>query len=79
MTILTDKELEFIKLLRQGLKMKEIASLMFVSIETLDKLARELREKTETYNGKHLIDWCYQNGILKINTENIPNEERKTG
>jgi DNA-binding NarL/FixJ family response regulator len=72
---LTPKELEVVRLMRQGLKNHEIASLLFMSKESVEKLVNNLYQKTETVNGKHFIDWCWRNDILKKNTENIPSKE----
>jgi DNA-binding NarL/FixJ family response regulator len=77
MILLTPKEKEFIRLKKQGLKMKEIGELMFMSERSIFTFANELYQKTGTLNGANLIDWSYQNGILKINAENSASEERK--
>lgn len=76
---LTQKEIKFIELKRQGLKMVEIGELMFMSERSILKFASELYEKTGTINGSHLVDWGYKNGVLKINAEILPNQERKVG
>jgi DNA-binding CsgD family transcriptional regulator len=76
---LTPKEAEFIRLKAQGLKMVEIAELMFMSERSIFGFANDLYRKTETLNGSNLIDWGYKNGVLKINAETLPNQERKTG
>jgi two-component system secretion response regulator SsrB len=76
---LTKREKEFIKLKADGLKMWEIAELLFTSDRSIEELAKNLYEKTGTNNGSSLINWAYLNSILKINVENHNNEERKTG
>lgn len=75
MVNLTPKEKEFIHLKRQGLKMADIAQLMFMSESSLWQFARSLYQKTETENGSHLVDWAYQKGILKINAETLGSKE----
>jgi DNA-binding NarL/FixJ family response regulator len=72
---LTPKEKEFIHLKRQGLKMVDIAQLMFMSMSSILGFAKRLYEKTGTYNGSNLIDWAYQNGHLKINAEILGTKE----
>jgi DNA-binding NarL/FixJ family response regulator len=74
---LTHKEKEFIRLKADGLKISDIAELLFMSYKSVEKLADDLKKKTNTYNSCNLIHWGYQNGILKINRENPPPEERK--
>jgi DNA-binding NarL/FixJ family response regulator len=69
------REKEFIRLKADGLKDKEVGELLFVSEETVEKLSKEIRLKTGTYNMANLIHWAYQNGYLKINTENLPSKE----
>lgn len=76
---LTPKEKEFIRLKEQGLKIKEIAELMFMSEKSMLNFASELYEKTGTLNGSNLVGWGYKNGILKINTEISPIEVKKVG
>jgi DNA-binding CsgD family transcriptional regulator len=74
---LSDKEKRFIELKSHGLKMNEIARILFMSEATLEKFAKGIYEKTGTVNGSSLIRWGYENGILKINTENLPEDESK--
>jgi DNA-binding NarL/FixJ family response regulator len=72
---LTPKEKEFIHLKRQGLKMVDIAQLMFMSERSIFTFANNLYQKTGTYNGSNLIDWAYQKGYLKINAETLGSKE----
>lgn len=76
---LTEKEIRFIELKSQGLKMWQIASHLYVSLSIAEKMANELHQKTGCSNGSSLVSWAYQNGILKINKEILPMQERKAG
>jgi DNA-binding NarL/FixJ family response regulator len=76
---ITDKEKKFIELKAQGLKMRDIAKAMYMSYRTCENFASDLYRKTGTANGSSLIDWGYNNGILKINAEISPDEIKKAG
>jgi DNA-binding NarL/FixJ family response regulator len=74
---LTDREREFIRLLGHDLKVKDIAELMFISIELAWQISIDLKKKTNTYNLHGLCIWAVKNGIIQINIETLPPEERK--
>lgn len=79
MTSLTDRELQFIKLLGDGLKVCEISELMFISIQLAWQISNDIKLKTDTYTLHGITMWACKNDIIKINRETLPNEERKAG
>ena len=80
MTILTDKELEFIKLKSEDKRNREISRrFMFLSESTLKQITRKLYIKTGTTTLGGLIAWAYKNGVLETNEQRLPQENRKAG
>ncbi len=60
----TQRELEVLSYLEQGLPSKLIAEKMFISKHTVDTYRRRLLAKTGTYNTTELINYCVKKEII---------------
>lgn len=63
---LTDRELEVLKLLSQGMNSREISKALFISTNTVEYHRKQLLRKTDARNAAELIGKAYRTGILKI-------------
>lgn len=61
---LTDNEKKLLHSLKEGLTSKEIASIMNVTVATVDTYRKRLIEKTQSSNVQDLISFAYRNGLL---------------
>lgn len=64
-TILSEKEIEAIKLISSGMSQREIAEHLNMPKTSLNNFLRELRTKTGTANSANLVSFGYEKGILK--------------
>lgn len=62
--ILTPREKEIIRLIAEGQNTKEIASTLFISINTVESHRKNMLLKTGLKNVAHLVKWAYENGHL---------------
>ena len=65
---LTNRELEVLSLLGQGLRNKEVADRLFVSLETVKKHAVNIYRKLDVRNRQQAVVKAYEQGILMKNT-----------
>ena len=65
---LTNRELEILSFLRQGLQNKEIADRIFISPETVKKHASNIYRKLDSNNRQQAVVKAYRLGILTHNT-----------
>ncbi|HRI19647.1 MAG TPA: response regulator transcription factor [Panacibacter sp.] len=64
--LLTDKEIEFLKLCCTEKPYKEIADVMNISIRAVEALRSSLFEKLETLSRVGLVMYSIRNGIVKV-------------
>jgi len=62
--VLTEREVEVIQFVAQGLSSKMIADKMNISKHTVDTHRRKMLAKTGTYNAAELIKYCQEAGII---------------
>ncbi|MCB0477420.1 MAG: tetratricopeptide repeat protein [Crocinitomicaceae bacterium] len=60
----TNRELEVLEFLLEGLPSKLIADKMNISVHTVDTYRRRLLSKTNTYNTTELINYCKEKEII---------------
>ena len=65
---LTNRELEVLSLLGRGLRNKEVANRLFVSLETVKKHAVNIYRKLDVRNRQQAVVKAYEQGILRQNT-----------
>ena len=63
-SILSDREIEIVKLCHKGLSSKMIADELNLSIHTVKNHKRKCMQKTETHNITELIHYCLQSHWL---------------
>lgn len=63
---LSERELQLLQLLCQGLTNKELAEKMFVSVRTIESTKNRLMQKTSAKNTAGLIIWSIKNNIVSI-------------
>lgn len=63
---LTERELEVVKLLSQGLSKKEIADQLFISPRTVDAHRSHIMEKLQLKSTVELVKYAIRNQIIKI-------------
>ena len=63
---LTQREIEMLTYICQGLSNKELADKLFVSIKTIESNKAKLMQKTNTKNNAGLIIWAIKNKIIQI-------------
>lgn len=61
---LTDRELEIIRLIAEGLSNKEIGERLFISHRTVDTHRTNLMQKLEIHNVAGLVRWAIQRGLV---------------
>lgn len=64
----SERELEILSLIAEGLSNKEIAQRLFLSEETVKSHKRNLFSKFSARNAPHLVQKAFQNGYLNITT-----------
>ncbi|HBF88348.1 MAG TPA: DNA-binding response regulator [Bacteroidales bacterium] len=63
---LNEREINFLKLVCQGLSNKEIAGKLFLSIKSVESIKTKILEKTGAKNNAGLIIWAIKNKIVEI-------------
>ena len=61
----TAREFEIINLLAEGNSAKEIASELFVSVDTIKTHRKNILRKTEARNTTELVVRCLRNGLIQ--------------
>jgi two-component system, NarL family, nitrate/nitrite response regulator NarL len=61
---LTIREKEIIQLLEKDLSNKEIASILFLSVRTIETHRKNILKKTDTNNLLSLLKWAYEHKII---------------
>jgi two-component system response regulator NreC len=62
----TDRECEIIALCREGLRSKEIADRLFVSVRTIDTHKTNIFGKLGINNMKEVVKYAFEHGIIRI-------------
>jgi DNA-binding NarL/FixJ family response regulator len=62
---LTEREMDVLKLVAEGLTNHEMAQQLFTSVRTIETRRKKLLEKTNTTNTATLIKFAVQNGLIK--------------
>lgn len=63
---ITEREMEMLTCICQGLTNKELADKLFVSVKTIESNKAKLMQKTNTKNTAGLIVWAVKNKIVKL-------------
>jgi DNA-binding NarL/FixJ family response regulator len=63
---ISEREMEMLSYICQGLTNKELAEKLFVSIKTIESNKARLMQKTNTKNTAGLIVWAVKNKIIKL-------------
>lgn len=63
---ITQREIQVIKLLANGLTATEAAKELNIAAVTVDKRTRDARLKLDANNIAHLIAICFRNSLLKL-------------
>jgi two-component system response regulator NreC len=63
-SLLTEREIEIIKLIVEGLSNKEIADKLFISPRTVDTHRTNLMKKLEVNNVAGLVRYAIRNGFM---------------
>lgn len=63
---LTQKEINVLQLICNGLTNHEIADQLFLSIKTIEKYRSNLLHKTDTRNSAHLVKFAIENKLIEL-------------
>lgn len=66
LSLLSERELEVLPLICEGLKNKEIANKLFISERTVENHRKNIFVKTNSKNAFGLIVYAIKNGLIKI-------------
>lgn len=63
--LLTDREMEVLELIAQGMTNAEMAAKLFISVRTIETRRKKILEKTGTTNTATLIRYAILNGLIQ--------------
>ena len=63
-SILSNRELEILSAVKQGMASKEIASRFYLSVNTVNNHRKNMLQKTKTNNSSELIEYARSNGLI---------------
>ena len=63
---LSEREVEVLKHMSQGLSNKQIADQLYISIRTVETHKHNLMKKLDIYSTAELVIYAIQNNIIKI-------------
>lgn len=69
--IISSREIEVLKLISQGLTIKEIANVLFISPLTVAAHRRNMMRKLNSRNMACLVREGFERGILTVNQKNV--------
>ena len=61
---LTDRERQILKLVAEGLRNRNIAELLCISLKTVETHRLNLMRKLDAHNAADLTQWAYRTGLL---------------
>ena len=64
--LITEREVEIVRLLSRGYNSKEIGDLLFISEHTVNTHRRNMVRKLDLRNSYQLIVWAFQEKILSF-------------
>ena len=64
--VITHREMEILKLIAEGYSSQEIAIKLYISSRTVENHRANIMQKCRVKNAAHLVNWGYQNRILKV-------------
>ena len=71
---LSDREREVLKLLADGLALKEIATRLVLSVKTIDAHKTNLMRKLDLHDRSELIKYAIQRKLIRLPSVNLPME-----
>ena len=71
---LSEREREVLKLLADGLALKEIATLLVLSVKTIDAHKTNLMRKLDLHDRSELIKYAIQRKLIRLPSVNMPIE-----
>ncbi len=66
---LTPRELEVLEFLSEGLKTKEIAAELYISLHTVQSHVKNLKVKLEAKSMAHLVTQAFRLGLLNVDSQ----------
>ena len=72
---LSNREREILKLLADGLALKEIAARLVLSVKTVDAHKTNLMRKLDLHDRSEIIKYAIQNNLIRISTVRVPKTE----
>ena len=76
---LSDREREVLKLLADGLALKEIATRLVLSVKTIDAHKTNLMRKLDLHDRSELIKYAIQRKLIRLPSVNLPMENASQG
>ena len=64
--VITSREMEILKLIAEGFSSQEIAKKLYISSRTVENHRANIMTKCRVNNAAHLVNWGYQQKILKV-------------
>jgi len=71
-TNLTRRELEVLRMTAEGLSVRQVASVLFLSAKTVDAHKVNLMRKLHIHNKAHLVQYAFRNRILSLDRVTPP-------
>ena len=63
---LTKREMEVLRLTAEGLSVRQVASVLYLSAKTVDAHKVNLMRKLKIHNKAHLVQYAFRNHILSL-------------
>lgn len=73
LSLLTEREIECLKLIAAGKCNKEIAADLFISIKTVEKHRQQVMNKLNLHNAVHLTHFALARGLVQNRHAQEPN------
>ncbi len=69
---LTRREMEVLRLTAEGLSVRQVASVLYLSAKTVDAHKVNLMRKLKIHNKAHLVQYAFRNRILSLDPQAAP-------